>query len=175
MKKFKLLLLDANIVIHLFRIGIWDRVVEQCDVHLARTVLNEAHFFLDDQGQRCDFDLSPYAQAGSISVFDLEPSDLSAFRNQFDAIYIEQLDDGETESLAYLLNSPQDFRICSADAIVFRVLGALHRRDQGISLEEVLQQIGSGRPLSRQFTKAFRDEWTRKGFEEGMRGIGVKS
>ncbi len=38
MKKFRLLLLDANIVIELFGQGIWDRVIDLCDIHLARTV-----------------------------------------------------------------------------------------------------------------------------------------
>ena len=36
-KKFSLLLPDANVVIHLFKLGIWERLIERCDVHPART------------------------------------------------------------------------------------------------------------------------------------------
>jgi hypothetical protein len=39
MKRLSFLLLDANIVIHLFKLGIWERLIELCDIHLARTVM----------------------------------------------------------------------------------------------------------------------------------------
>jgi hypothetical protein len=117
MKKFRLLLLDANVVIELFRQGIWDRLIDACDVHLAQTVVSaEAHFYEDDEGVRCDFDVGQYCQAGKISVFDLAPSELVAFRAQFDPTYFEKLDPGETESLAYLvlpLSSPSPKSIWS--------------------------------------------------------------
>ena len=54
--------------------------------------------------------------------------------------------------------------ISSADAIVYRVLGGLRRRHQGISLEEVLDEIGLQRPLAYQYTEKFRDKWTHRGF-----------
>ena len=43
MKKFRLLLLDANVVIELFRHGIWARVIETCEVYLSRTVVPVTH------------------------------------------------------------------------------------------------------------------------------------
>lgn len=172
-KKFRLLLLDANVVIELFRLGIWDKLVDVCDIHLARTVADrEAHFFLDDDSQRHDFDLVPYEKSGKINVFDVGPSDLTAFLDKFDPVYFEKLDPGETESLVFLLNSEPDCRLCSADLIVFRVLGNLHRGEQGISLEEILHQTGLSRPLHWKFSRACREQWTKKGFEEGLQGIG---
>ncbi len=173
MKKFRLLLLDANVVIELFRQGIWDRLIEACDVHLARTVVStEAHFYEDNQGVRIDFDLGQYCKAGKISVFDVAPSELTTFRAQFDPTYFEKLDPGETESLAYLVNSKDTFLICSADKIVYRVLGNLNRGEQGTSLEEILQKTGLGRQLSWPFTKGFRETWTKKGFQERVSGTG---
>ena len=172
MKKFRSLLLDANIVIELFRQGIWDRLIEACDIHLARTVSAEAHFYEDDQGVRTDFDLGQYCGEGKISVFDVAPSELTTFRALFDPTYFERLHPGETESLAHLMNSKDTCLICSADAIVYRVLGNLSREEQGISLEEILQKTGLGRQLSWPFTKAFRESWTKKGFQERLGGIG---
>jgi hypothetical protein len=98
MKRLSLLLLDANVVIHLFETGIWPKVVEACDLHLARTVVGEAHFFEDERGQRHDFDLAPYIDRHEITVFDVMPSDMDAFFEQFDVSYLEKLDDGEAES-----------------------------------------------------------------------------
>jgi hypothetical protein len=173
-KKFKLLLLDANVAIEISRQGLWDQMVARCDIHLAQTVLDEAQFYDDEQGDRHYIDLLPYLSAKAIAVFDLTPSQMDGFRAQFDPVYFEKLDPGETESLAYLLDESEECRICSADKIIYRVLGCLGRPDQGVSLDEVLGQIGLGRKLEREFTKVYREEWTKKGFQEGLTGLGLR-
>lgn len=70
------------------------------------------------------------------------------------------------------MDSPEQCLICLADKIVFRILGNLKRGYQGVSLEEVLQRVGIGIDLPWQFTKRFQEEWTRRGFAEGLGGIG---
>lgn len=175
MKKFRLLLLDANVVIEISRHALWDQLVDRYEIHLARTVIDEAQFFDDDDGNRQYIDLTAYIDAKNITVFDLAPSNLAALRAKFDHVYFEKLDPGETESLGYLLQQSDECRMCSADKIVYRVLGNLSRAEQGISLEEVLNQVGLGRRLDREFTQGFREEWTRKGFQEGLSGIGMKA
>ena len=174
MKRLSLLLLDANVVIYLFGLGLWDKLVNQCDIHLARTVMKEAHFYEDENGRRHDFDLTPYERDGSIAAFEVPLPDMQRFRRSFDPSYLDKLDDGEAESLACLLEGSSEMLICSADAIVFRVIGNLDRSHQGRSLEEVLSQLGLRRPLPWQFTKKFREHWTRKGVEEGLYGTGCK-
>jgi hypothetical protein len=174
-KKFRLLLLDANIVIEISRHGLWDQMIAQCEVHLARTVVDEAHFYVDAKGEQQPIDLTRHINTNAIAIFDLALSELDALRAQFDPVYFEKLDPGETESLAYLLKQTDECQICSADKIVYRVLGNLHRGEQGVSLEEVLGQIGLGRKLSREFTRTYREEWTKKGFKEGLGGMGMRS
>lgn len=173
-KKFKLLLLDTNIILELFRHGLWAHLIERCDVHLARSVLDEARFYETDDGLRHDIDLQPDVLNKKISVFDLVPSDLVQFRDRFDPIYFEKLDLGETESLAYLLTLSGECWLCSADKIVYRVLGNLHEGDRGVSLEELLQQTGLARSLPPHFSKSYREQWTAKGAEEGLRDQGFK-
>jgi hypothetical protein len=92
--------------------------------------------------------------------------------SHFDVTVLENIDPGEAESLAVLWDSEEEFLICSADAIVFRILGMAEKGHQGISLEEILQQTGFTRQLEYQFSQAFRDKWTAKGFEEKMLGYG---
>ncbi len=67
MKKFKLLLLDANVAIEISRQGLWDQMVARCDIHLAQTVLDEAQFYDDQQGDRHYIDLLPYISPESVS------------------------------------------------------------------------------------------------------------
>lgn len=175
MKKFKLLLLDANVVIQTFTLGLWAKLIERCNVWLAATVVQEAAFFTTEDGTSHTIDLSQDLAENRVSEFELTPSELSEFRSSFDPSYLEKLDDGETESLAHLVNSTERFLICSADKIVYRILGNLKRSEQGISLEEVLLQVGLGVALPRPFTKSYRKECTARGFEEGLGGIGHKN
>jgi hypothetical protein len=173
MKKFKLLLLDTNIVIKAFELGLWQNLTERCDIYLAATVIQESEYYEDQDGHTHRIDLSQDIGV-RIMKFELRPSELSQFRALFDPSYLEKLDDGETESLAFLVNSSEPLLICSADKIVYRILGNLRRSEQGISLEEVLQQIGLGIPLPRQYRKEFRLACSTEGFQDGLGGIGYR-
>lgn len=174
MKRLSLLLLDANVVIHLFELGLWDKVIEHCDVHLARTVADdECRFYEDDDGQRTDIDLSLDVSARRVTIVEMQQADMNVFLSQFDPVYLEKLDPGEAESLAYLLKTSEETLFCSADKIVFRVLGNLTRSHQGISLEEVLNRIGHSRRLKTQYSKKYREDWSNKGFGEGLCGTGT--
>ncbi len=175
MKDSSFLLLDANVVIQLFRCGAWRGLTERSTVYVSRTVVEqEAHFYETDEGTRVDFDLREHANAGSIQVVEATLGEATAFLGRFDPLYAEKLDPGELESLAYLVNADERVRICSADAIVFRVLGNLDWSERGVSLEEALKEAGLGRKLGKQYSKEFRLQYTARGVEERMRGIGIR-
>ncbi|MGA1844224.1 MAG: hypothetical protein ACMUIS_06640 [bacterium] len=174
MKKLRLLLLDANVVIKLFELDLWDAVVEKCEIILSRTVAeNEVQFFYKN-GLQEEIDLSSYVNQGVVAIVDVTTSDVIEFRNRFDPTYLDRLDVGETESLVYLLGTEEDYLFSSGDSIVYEVLGRLNRGEQGISLEEILQRIGYGRKLPNEYTYAFRKKWTNMGQQEFITGIGLK-
>jgi hypothetical protein len=152
MKRFQCLVLDANIIILLFQHGLWNEVVERSELILSETVIEEADFFVDSKGVEHRIDLQPDIQAGRVRVVAIMATEVATFRARFDPVYVQKLDDGETESLAYCLREGDPYRLCSSDAIVFKVLSVVDRSEQGVSLEEVLRAIGLARPLSRQFT-----------------------
>ncbi len=52
----------------------------------------------------------------------------------------------------------------------FRVLGNLDRGPQGVSLQEVLEELGLGRRLAPQYTKVTPERWTNQGVTERMHG-----
>lgn len=176
MPKLKLLILDAGVVIHLHELKIWDKVRDQCDIHLSRIVAEtEVLFEPGDEGQYGeDIDLTADIDSGKIHVFDVAVGDVKKFREQFDPLYLGDLDDGEAESLAFMVGQAGDFLISSGDAIVYRVLGNLGRGEQGISLEEILQRIGLGRNLKWPYSKAFREKYTLDGQADMVRGRGRK-
>jgi len=172
MPKLQLLLVDAVIVIKLHELGQWDAFVKACDVHLSRVIVNEAWYYVDENGVRHSIDLSGYEARKQIVVHEVTLAETESLRTQFGQDILEKLDAGEAELLAVLHNKPWDeYKICSADRVVYRVLGALKLSGQGVSLEEVFKDTGVTRPLEDKFSKGFRERWSRKGFEEGVTGL----
>ena len=172
MQKLKLLILDACVVIRLHELGIWEPVCDQCDIHLSRIVAEKEVLFQpgDEGGYGEDIDLLPDIDNRRVQVFDVKASELKDFRGQFDPSYLGDLDDGESESLAYMMKQTGDFLISSGDAIVYRVLGNLGLGNLGLSLEEILQKIGQGRKLEWPYTKAFREKYMSDGQTDMIQG-----
>ena len=178
MPKLKLLILDAGVVIKLHEWNLWEQVIAKCDVHLSSIVAGfESKYYRVDGDDCKDIDVSRAIQDGKITVFEVTPADILAFKNRFDASYFCALDDGEAESLAYLTSRPKlDWKISSGDAIVYKVLGNLNIVEQGIALEEILQQIGLSRKINDfQYTRAFREQMTKVGSTDRIQGRGWKT
>lgn len=172
MTRSRLILLDANVVIHLFELDSFRQVAARCQIVLAQTVVDEAHFFERD-GQRLPIEWSELIQGGVVEVRSAAASEVQAYCSRFDPTYYEKLDPGEAEALV-LLERDGEARICSADKIVWRVLGNTNQGERGVSLEEVLQQIGLTKRLPDRFSKAFRERWCRSGSQDHFMGRGDK-
>lgn len=170
MTRSRLLLLDANVVIYLFELGIWQQVAERCRLVLAQAVVDEAHFFERD-GDRFEIDWAEWIRTTAIEIRSVPAAVVQAYCNRFEPTYYEKLDPGEAESLVILDREPEA-RICSADKIVWRVLGNTNQSDRGVSLEEILQQIGLTRALHYRFSKRFREQWCEEGGREHFMGRG---
>src|SRR4051812_16352513 len=86
MPKLKLLIFDANVVIFLFENGLWQQVLARCEIHLSRIVAeDEVRYY---HGREADevIDLTDDVTHGRIHLFDLAPSDLKRFVDQFDLL-----------------------------------------------------------------------------------------
>jgi hypothetical protein len=177
--KLKLLILDAGVVIKLHEWNLWKQVIAKCDVYLSSVVANSESKYhqVDGDDWDQDIDLSKDVEDGKIIVFEVPLADILAFKNRFDANYFCDLDNGEAESLAYLTAQRKlDFKISSGDAIVYKVLGNLNMVEQGVALEEILQQIGLSRRINEfQYTKAFRDQMIAAGATDRIQGRGLKT
>lgn len=167
--KSPLVILDAGVVIEAFRSNTWAALITRYAVVVSRTVMGEVQFYRDAQGNRVPISLAPYEANGSISVIDVPASILGAFLARFDPGYAERLDPGELESLCYLIEQAgAEAQICSADSIVYKVLGKLRRSAQGISLEELLLAAGCPKSLQEKYRKTFRERWSQEGFSDSF-------
>ncbi len=161
-KKYQFLLLDAGPIIKLFELDIWNIFIQRCDVTVSKIVANEAKY-VSQELQDIRIDLVPYEEKGLIQVIETELSVVKAFQDKLPQSNAYIVHDGEKETLAILANSSEDWKVCAADKAVFSVLGYLGKTEQGVSLEEVLSEIGLGRALEWQFSKRFREKYTKIG------------
>lgn len=177
MSKPRLLLLDAGIVTRLIQWGYWYKVISSYEVHLAGTVIDEVERgYPDDNDQWCSCSIQQYIDSGEVFRFDLSIKQLIEFASLFGSQFLDALHGGEQESLAQLFALPEtDTAICSGDNIVFRILGAMLRGYQGISMEEVLSAIGiTYIEMPHNFKKKWREQLTHKGKVEGFSGVRFK-
>jgi len=183
MKKFQFLLLDAGPIIRLFELKIWDKFIERCDIAITRIVEKEVQFARKDR-QKEYINLKSYEGKG-LNIKEVEPKIVADFFRRFDLGYQPIIDDGEKETLAYLESSTEKWIVCSSDAIVYKILANLNKSEQGISLEELLQQIGlvSGVDWKKvtskdadnwKHSKAFREKNTRQGRIDSIQNRGLK-
>ena len=169
MKRYPFLLLDAGPIIKLFQLGIWDDFITKCDVTISSIVAEEAQYASREDYDVC-INIESYREQGLVRIIDVDLSKVKTFHDQFDRLYRAIIHPGEKETLAFLLHASEDWMVCSSDGAVFRVLGLLGRAEQGISLEEVLIQIGLSRQLKWQYTKNFRERYTRMGQIDSIQG-----
>jgi hypothetical protein len=172
MKKFQFLLLDTGSIVKLFQLDIWDEFIAKCDVTITRTVADEAKYAsLEFEDIRID--LESNENQGLISVIDVDIQVVKNFYDKFDLLYKAIIDPGEKETLAFLYNSSEDWFVCAADKAVFRVLGLLGLGNKGVSLEEILEEVGLQRNMRLQYTKNFREKWTQIGQVDSIQERGL--
>lgn len=138
---------------------------------MSRTVADEAKWASTELEDIC-IDIEACERQYLVKIIDVELSVAKTFYDKFDVQYKDVIHPGEKETLAFLCNSPENWLVCSADKAVFRVLGLLGKSDKGISLEEVLKEIGLSQELEWQYTKKFRQKWTHAGNVDSIQDKG---
>jgi len=183
MKQFPFLLLDAGPIIKLFSLNIWDRFIKHCDITISRIIANDQALYTEDGTQQIC--LEPYEEKGLIKIIDVDVSVVKEFEDKFTPLYKPEIHDGEKETLAFLFDSSEHWLVCSADHVVFKILGLLGKAEHGISLEEILKDVGLAysvdwekiTPRDRQhwrYSKKFREKWTHKGWVDFIQGQGLR-
>ena len=175
MKKLKLLLLDAGPIIALYRLNLWEQIIERCEISITRTIAEAEALYSPGEYEDIKIDLKPFHEKGQINIIDCDYSIVRDFLEKFDNSYQQNIHPRELESLAFMDSSNDSWTLCSADASVFKVLGILGRTEQGISLEELLDKIGLSKKLNVwKYTKKFRLHYSKLGQQDSIQNRGLK-
>ncbi|MFO7650531.1 MAG: hypothetical protein R6X13_04215 [bacterium] len=143
------MLLDADVVIRAFELGIWDKLVAKYEVALARTVCEqEVKGYYDEAVMRQKkIDLGPYIADGRVTVADAEldwVAEVSeACRKALGSLHGY----GELESVAIVKHHDRQTLFCSADGYAVQLMAVLGLAEEAISMEHLLKSVG----LSRRF------------------------
>lgn len=148
----RLIILDADVIIHLHELQMWGTFVDQYNVLVASIVAEiEVLFYtiiVNGQEKQIPIDLEDDARKGLIRIVS---ADLAAFSDVGTTLFEQgapQIDDGESETIAFVLSDVMpDLNICLIDGSAIICAVMLGLKDACISVEGALNACGLGRSL----------------------------
>jgi hypothetical protein len=143
MKKPRLLLLDSDVVITCYEIGIWQELKAKYDVHVTSIVATTEVMHFKDAGRKIAIDLEKQAANGEIVIVEATAIEMANIINLFTNSFAQGIDDGELEGLAVISKGElESCKFCTGDTNSIQAVGMLALGEQSISLEEVLSLAG---------------------------------
>lgn len=170
-------LLDANVIIEAYRVGVWQPLIERVEVVVPSIVaFDEALFYSKREGGIPEaIRLRRLIELGKIKLVSATVDQLKSVRTIFDRVFVEGLHDGEVEALAVLQsNSVGNAFFCTGDAIAIQALAMMRHSESGISIDSLLKENGLQKPLSIQFSEQFFRNNLGIGRQNLITGIGLR-
>ena len=168
-----LLLLDADVIIDLHRLGVWNTIVQKHTIHIPSIILHkEAYYYEDSSGTIHPIELEK--EIGTkIHELSCLPEELARFIEQFDYNVREGLHDGEKEALV-LLQKQKDLLLCTCDKAAIKALALLDLSRQGISFENLLNKSGISQKIEQKHTEKYFKLWLTEGSIMKIQDSGLK-
>lgn len=155
-----LVLLDADVIIELHKVGAWDGVLIAYNVEVSEIIARqEVQFYYDSTGKRIYTNLEADEKAGRIQIFSATAVEISDTLNIFDQKMRNGLHTGEIEAITILrtLSESRGLHFCSGDKKACEAIGLLGLSEYGLSLEMLLRKVGLTKPIRSHFSeKRFR-------------------
>jgi len=132
----RLLLLDADVVIDLHSLNLFDKIRKSYHLHVTRKVLEEAKYYKTGR------DRIPIEISQKVTI--VENVDVDSLRLVQEEAREAGLcvDQGEATSIAYLLQSEGDIIICLCDKAAIKLISYMELEHRSTSLQNALQNAG---------------------------------
>ena len=147
----KLLLLDADVVMDLHTLGLFERIKKAYDVCVTRVVFEEARYYKKD-GIKHKIEIENLA-----IIEDIDPEILKSVQREAREARLG-VDPGESTSIAYLIQTEIDITFCTCDQAAIKLIAYMELERKAVSLEKALRTTGYQRKnlYPRHFEKTFR-------------------
>lgn len=175
--KPKYVLLDANIVIEAYELGIWQMLTGKTDVYVPSIVVNDEAILFKKEGSYIPEEINLRKQIDDGNIFELtaDAADVAKLYNIFDTLFLENIHSGEREAFALLYAEKiEEMEFCTADAAPIKAIAMLQLSEKGVSFEALLKSIGIKKKLRKHFTKKWFKEKLKEGKENLITGEGLK-
>jgi len=141
----KLWLLDADVIIDLLGLNIFDKLIKIHQVLVASTVADEVkHYRREGEKVSVDF-RQGYVRPGRLREAGASAEELVEIVRRLPEIKREGLHAGELESIAVLLRD-ESLTFCTCDAATIRALPLFDLAERGVSTETLLRKSGLLKP-----------------------------
>ena len=134
----KCVLLDANIIIEAYKLGIWEELIERVEFTVSSIVANDEVLFFSKQENKIPtpINLRSLIEEGKINELSATQEEMTSFMEIFDSVFSQRLDPGELESLSLIeTGKAGDSMFCTSDAPAIKALAMMGRSDAGISMD----------------------------------------
>ena len=169
----KLWILDADVIIDLLEIEVFEKLVNACELYISSIVINEVKYFrLGGRGERQSVNFREnYVDTEKIIEIEAIAQDMTIISGKLPDIYRPGIHAGELESLT-ILDANRNLKFCTIDQTAIRVLPFLE-------LEDLRPDQAGIRPKLQIKGDAFRDfiikEEKEKGYANFINLIGIES
>lgn len=160
-----LLLLDADVIINLHELGLWEAIIKKYKVYVASTVIHvEATYFEDKEKQRVKIDLRENLKENLIQEVSSSAEEQKRIRDLLNKKKLSYItpDAGELEAMA-IVNEKKisGLQFCTIDVLAQKIMIHLGLEEDIVAFETVLQELGVLRK-KQQINPA----WTEKGIAD---------
>ena len=141
MNLLKLWLLDADVIIDLFRLGLFEKLARVHEINAASTVINEVKYYIEDGRKIPILFRTEYVSTGIVHEVSADAGEVAEILHRLPQDKRDALHGGELESLAVLVGR-KDLVFCSCDAATIKILPFLDLSERGVSVERLLKDSG---------------------------------
>lgn len=164
----KLWLLDADVIIKLLEIDVFDKLVAMHDLHVASTVVDEVkHYKRAGRKILVDF-RAQYIDSQRVNETSATPDEMQEVLKRLPALRRQGIHAGETESLAVLVRQ-EELTMCTFDSAAIKTLPFLDVTERAISAEGLLRTSGLTLSPGYKLDPRLSEEYFRSNIEQGLR------
>ena len=131
----KLLLLDADVIIDLHTLDLFEKVSKSYNICLTRNVFEEARYYKKG-GAKIAIDIKDVIIIGDVDLEGLRKVKREAKEARLG------IDPGESTSIAYLIQAEEEITFCTCDQAAIKLIAYIELEQKSISLEKTLRNAG---------------------------------
>ncbi|MBS3787917.1 MAG: hypothetical protein V5A79_02230 [Candidatus Bipolaricaulota bacterium] len=168
-------LVDANVIVYSYGIGVWNDMLAEAKIVTASSIVQDEAKFYSQEWEKIMIDLPGLAKSGKLQEVDPTVSQIEKLQDRFGEYFVEGIDEGERDILAYILTAENvEANFCSADRIALDALAMLGMGNLGISLKEILKIIGYQKSdLGDEYKKPYLEKCFEEGRQNRITGLGL--